>query len=265
MGSRTRVRERPGRRRHDPARAGDPGPRLGPTPADRPYRHHERHPHRRGRRAARPAGSASTSRASCGPPRATGCRSPTARTAGIRLRMPPRRRVSARRATGWTAAPPGSPSPPRARRALPRRADPAPAAARRRREGLRAAGTVAGRGRHRQGQPALRLARRDARRLPALLRRRPGQALHRPDGALQDQQAAPAPLRRPGLAHRDRLLAAARHVRRLHRRSAADPAATTRRPTTGRSSGTRPRATWRSSPRSTCPATPTRPSPPTPS
>ena len=41
--------------------------------------------------------------------------------------------------------------------------------------------------------------------------------------------AAPAPGRRPGLAHRDQELAAADHVRRQHARSAAAPAATTPR------------------------------------
>ena len=62
---------------------------------------------------------------------------------------------------------------------------------------------------------ALRVARGDARRRPPLLRRRRGQAAHRPDGALQAQPPAPAPDRRPGLAHRDPLVAAA------HERTAA--------------------------------------------
>ena len=41
-----------------------------------------------------------------------------------------------------------------------------------------------------------------------------GQAVHRPDRAVQDQPPAPAPRRRPGLADRDRELAAAGHARR---------------------------------------------------
>jgi hexosaminidase len=75
----------------------------------------------------------------------------------------------------------------KARRPLPRRPDPAPTPARRRREELRAARPLADRGRHHRGLPALRLPRRDARRLPALLHGRPSQALHRRVGALQDQ------------------------------------------------------------------------------
>ena len=63
--------------------------------------------------------------------------------------------------------------------------------------------------------------------------------VHRPDVAVQDQLPAPAPDRRPGLADRHRLLAAAGHVRRLAPRSAAARAATTPRRTTGRSCGTR--------------------------
>ena len=47
--------------------------------------------------------------------------------------------------------------------------------------------------------------------------------VHRPDRPVQDQPPAPAPVRRPGLAHRDRQLAAAGHPRRQHRRSAAAP------------------------------------------
>ena len=48
----------------------------------------------------------------------------------------------------------------------------------------------------------LRVARRDARRRAALLQRRRGQALHRPDRAVQAEPPASAPRRRPGLADR---------------------------------------------------------------
>ena len=43
------------------------------------------------------------------------------------------------------------------------------------------------------------------------------QALHRPDGALQAEPPAPAPVRRPGLAHRDQVLAEPHGTRRQHR------------------------------------------------
>ena len=56
--------------------------------------------------------------------------------------------------------------------------------------------------------PALRLARHDARRRPALPRRRRGRAADRPDVALQAQPAASPPVRRPGLADLDPLVAA---------------------------------------------------------
>ncbi len=49
-----------------------------------------------------------------------------------------------------------------------------------------------------------------------LLRRRRRQALHRPDGAVQAEPPAPAPLRRPGLAHRDPLVAQPARARRQH-------------------------------------------------
>ena len=111
------------------------------------------------------------------------------------------------------------------------------------------------------GSAALRLARRDARRRPPLLRRRRGQALHRPDRALQDQPSAPAPLRRSGLAHRDQVVAEPDGPRRTAPRSAAAPAASTRRPSTRTSCATRAIDSSRSFPRSTCPATPTRRSP----
>ena len=113
-------------------------------------------------------------------------------------------------------------------------------------------------------RPALRLARRDARRGPALLRPDRSQALHRPAGALQVQPLAPASLRRPGLAHRDRSWP------RLTAYGGCPPSAAARRVLheagIRRSRALRAlRASSRSSPRSTCPATPTRRWPRTPS
>lgn len=154
-------------------------------------------------------------------------------------------------------APPG--------RALPRRPDAASAAPGRCGEEKPSGGPLEGRGRRGHGRAALRLPGRDARCLPALLHGHRGQALHRPVGPLQDEQVPPASLRRPGLAHRHRFLAAARHVRRSDGGRRRSRMATTRRATTGRSSGTRPRATWRSCRRSICRATRTRHSPRTPS
>ena len=75
------------------------------------------------------------------------------------------------------------------------------------------------------------------------------------DRAAEAQRAAPAPHRRPGLAHRDRLVARAHRHRRARRRSAATAAASTRRTTTAASSSTPPSGSSRSCPRSTCPAT----------
>ena len=81
----------------------------------------------------------------------------------------------------------------------------------------------------------------------------------------QAQRAAPAPHRRPGLAHPDRLVARAHRASAPRPRWAATAAASTRRPTTGASSSTRPSGSSRSCPRSTCPGTRTRRSAPTPS
>ena len=83
-------------------------------------------------------------------------------------------------------------------------------------------------GPHRRSS-ALRVARRDARRRAPFLRRRRRQALHRSAGALQVQPAAPASGRRPGLAHRDQVVAGARHAAAGARKSAAAPAGSTRR------------------------------------
>ena len=71
--------------------------------------------------------------------------------------------------------------------------------------------------------PALRVARRmlDVARHFFTVER--GEAVHRPARALQAQHAAPAPVRRPGLAHPDRRVAEARDRRRQHARSAAAP------------------------------------------
>ena len=120
-------------------------------------------------------------------------RRPCARRRGI----PPRRDARGRRADRRTAG-----------GAVLRRSDAAPAPARGNRGGRAAAGPVADRARHDPRPPALRLARRDARRRAALPRGRRGRAAHRPDGALQAQPAAPPPLRRSGLADLDPLVAA---------------------------------------------------------
>ena len=65
------------------------------------------------------------------------------------------------------------------------------------------------------------------------------QGLHRPRGGPEVQRAAPAPHRRPGLAHPARLAARSSPSSRPARRSAATRAASTRRPTIARSSSTR--------------------------
>ncbi len=72
--------------------------------------------------------------------------------------------------------------------------------------------------------------------VPALLHRRAGRAVHRPAGALQDQLPASAPVRRPGLAHRGHVLAAAGHVRRQHGGRRRPGRLLHRRRTTSRSS-----------------------------
>ena len=100
--------------------------------------------------------------------------------------------------------------------------------------------------------------------------------VHRPGRPAQAQRAAPAPDRRPGLAGGDPALPAADRGRRLaeradragrqtHGRRRARTAASTPATTCARSSPTPPSGTSRWSPRSTCPATRRRPSPPTPS
>ena len=109
-----------------------------------------------------------------------------------------------------------------------------------------------------RGPPAVRLARRHARRGAALLRPRRRQALHRPDGALQVQPPAPAPLRRSGLAHRDQVVAESDDARRQHRGRRRAGRLLHAGRSTPISSPTRAIASSRSSPRSTCPATPTR-------
>ena len=67
----------------------------------------------------------------------------------------------------------------------------------------------------RRRRPALRLPGRHARRRPAFLPRRGRAALPRRHRAGEAQRAAPAPHRRPGLAHPDRLVARAHGRRRL--------------------------------------------------
>ena len=125
-----------------------------------------------------------------------------------------------------------------------------------------------------RGRAALRLARPDARRRPALPQRRRRQGDARPDGAAQAQLVALAPDRRPGLAHRDQAVPEADRSRRLpHSRRRRRPqrrrhaASVLRLLHPGRRSATwcatRPSATSPWSRRSTCPATRRRRSPPT--
>ena len=83
-------------------------------------------------------------------------------------------------------------------------------------------------GAHRRS-PALRVARRDARRRPAFLHGRRGQALHRPHGAVQVQPPAPASRRRSGLAHRRSCRGRTSRGTAARPRSVAARAATTRR------------------------------------
>ena len=70
--------------------------------------------------------------------------------------------------------------------------------------------------RHRR-RAAFRVARRDARRRATLLHRGRGEALRRSARAVQDEPAAPASRGRPGLAHRDHVVAEPDDARRQHR------------------------------------------------
>ena len=109
---------------------------------------------------------------------------------------------------------------------------------------------------------ALRLPGRDARRRAPLLHRRRGRTVHRRDRPAQVQPPAPAPHRRPGLAHRTSRLAATspRHGGSHRQRRLAWRLLHPRRlPPTRRVRGAR--ATSRSCPRSTCRGTRTRRSP----
>ena len=83
---------------------------------------------------------------------------------------------------------------------------------------VRAAGTLAGAGRGDRRRAAVRVAGCHARRGAPLLHPRAGEALRRPARALQVQRVPPAPVRRPGVAHRHRQLAAPGHTRRQHER-----------------------------------------------
>lgn len=161
----------------------------------------------------RAAASASTSRPSCAPPPATASRSPPRAVAVSGCAWP--RARSAPRATVWTAAGAASPSPPRHPQASSTACRPCANCSRRPSRRTPCSPAPGWSRAARSRTPPLPLARRHARRLPALLHRRPGQALHRPARPLQDQQTASAPQRRPGLAHRHRLLAAPGDVRRL--------------------------------------------------
>ena len=149
-------------------------------------------------------------------------------------------------------------------RALLGHADTAPAPSAADRGRRPAAGAVARRTRDDPRPAAVRVARGDARRRTALLRRRRGEAADRRHDPLQAQPAPPAPDGRPGMAPRDPLVAAAHEPRRSHRRSAAARAAGSRSVSTRRSSRTRASGSSTSCPRSTCRATSTRRSPRTP-
>ena len=116
-------------------------------------------------------------------------------------------------------------------------------ASRRSASSSRATATLDRAGRRDRGRPALRLPRGDARRRAPLPPGRDGQGLHRPRRRPEVQRAAPAPDRRPGLADPPRLAAEADRGSPPPPRSAAIQAASTRRPTTARSSSTRHPAT----------------------
>ena len=115
------------------------------------------------------------------------------------------------------------------------------------------------------GRAAVRLARRDARRGPALLRPARPVPGRRPAGPAQAQRAPPAPHRGPGLAlprarpapaaPRSAAGATRRAGRTTPRATAPRTAAPTRPPSSAPSSRTRTSAGSRSSPRSTCPGT----------
>ncbi len=83
--------------------------------------------------------------------------------------------------------------------------------------------------------------------------------------AAEAQRAAPAPHRRPGLAHRRSTRGPSSPASAHRPRWAATAAASTRRTTTAASSSTPPSGSSPSCPRSTCPGTRTRRSAPTPS
>ena len=279
---------RPPRRRTRRARRAERGPPARPEPAPpwtrsmpapasvraggTPYTHRraDRDP---GDRTAppRPGGSASYSPRCCARPPATGCRSPTERRPGRHPTAAQRGGVGRpnvgrgglpadgrpRGAVIITARRPG--------RALPRRADAAPAAARRRSSATAAAGPVEGRRRHDHRHPryAYRGAMLDV--VPALLHRRRGQAVHRPARPVQDQQL------HLHLSDDQGWRIAIDSWPRLATTAAAPRSAAARAATTPRREYTEivalrgARATSPSCPRSTCRATPTPPSPPTPS
>ena len=154
------------------------------------------------------------------------------------------------------------------RRALQRRADAAAAAAgRRSRAPTVQPGPWVVPGGRIVDYPRFALPRRDARRGPALPPGRDASSgyIDR-DRPVQDQLPAPAPLRRPGLADRHRLLAAAGHRTAAAPRSAAAPGGYyTKAQYQEIVAYAAQRGTSRSSRRSTCRGTPTPRSPRTPS
>ena len=173
-----RTRLRDGRR----DRAGDrprPPARVRPRDGRSRWRSTVRRRRPRPRSHDHPRPRARSGRASRSAPRATGSRSATARR-GSRPRATPAASTPSRRC----------------------------ARSSRRRPAAR---------RHDRRPPALRVARRDARRRAPLLRRRRRLPRDRPPRGVQAQRAAPAPVRRPGLADRDRRVAAAGRGRRARR------------------------------------------------
>jgi hypothetical protein len=190
------------------------GPELRHPGAGVPFEAHGGHDDRRGRerrdgtgdpRARRPAAARHRIPASGRGERGFG--------AAGRRRAPPRRGGGSGRRGIRTRGHRRlhSPDRRRARRPVSGRADVATAAARGHRsrpERDPARHGVGRAARTRRRPTALRVARRHARRVAALLHRRRGQAVRRPARALQVQRATPAPVRRPGLAGAGGLLAA---------------------------------------------------------
>ena len=181
--------------------------------------------------------------------RGGGARSRPGRPRARRRGLPPARR----RPGHDRSAAPGGP--------LPGRADAAPAPAGGGRV-ARTCGRAVGRATRDDPRPApVRLARADARRCPALLRRDDVERLDRRDGRVQAEPPPSPPDGRPGLAASRSARGRASRATAAAAPSAAARAATTRSGSTPGSSRMRADAFVESCPRSTCPATSTRRSP----